>query len=103
MAVAVAWSQGHSHELENCIVPRQIRETRRLVPGSVMYSMVSDKVQACQVGTGTRGYEGPAIAYPSLGTASGPAARPGRTQLRAAACMLPLARPLAQRLPVRDS
>ena len=41
MAVAVAWSIGHSQLLANCCVPRQIRETQVLVPGSVVYSIGS--------------------------------------------------------------
>jgi hypothetical protein len=37
--VAVSWSIGHSQLLANCCVPRQMRETRSAVPGSVMYSI----------------------------------------------------------------
>jgi hypothetical protein len=37
---------GHSQLLENCCVPRQIRETRRDVPGSVIISMAAPLARA---------------------------------------------------------
>jgi len=63
---------GHSQLLENCCVPRQIRETRRDVPGSVIISMGA----RCMLGIGGGDGHVPVRIGPDSRSPSAPAAAP---------------------------